>query len=250
MGKGTRHSPASQAFRRESSSRAKVYHRAELASSRLSQRAPAPAPNLARVSSGSDWHLRAKDTRPGLSSAFAAENSWQRLWRGGSLRFSPFGSKSFSNLRCEKKKQSTGECSLDRDVDRGEGRNNFHEDLASAGDDSSPCFLDLIWVSLTDIEHQEQGRQRAEQDAFHVDNLEDLVAEQGNLIRELEGKVQDLTEENVALESALRAYEQMEQDRVESWDMLRHIFLLVCTLTHSLTHSLTTHSLSSALSLF
>ena len=97
-------------------------------------------------------------------------------------------------------------------------------------------------MSLTDIEHQEQGRQRAEQDAFHVDNLEDLVAEQGNLIRELEGKVQDLTEENVALESALRAYEQMEQDRVESWDMLRHIFLLVYTLT--LTHSLTHHSLT------
>ena len=94
-------------------------------------------------------------------------------------------------------------------------------------------------MSLTDIEHQEQGRQRAEQDAFHVDNLEDLVAEQGNLIRELEGKVQDLTEENVALESALRAYEQMEQDRVESWDMLRHIFLLVYALTHSLTHPVT-----------
>ena len=149
-------------------------------------------------------------------------------------------SKSFSPCAARKKTpECTGECSLDRDVDRGEGRNKFHEDLAPAGDDSSPCFLDLIWVSLTDIEHQEQGRQRAEQDAFHVDNLEDLVAEQGNLIRELEGKVQYLTEENAALESALRAYEQMEQDRVESWDMLRHIFLLVYALTHSLTHPVT-----------
>ena len=105
MGKGTRHSPASHASRRESSSRAKVYHRAELASSRLSQRAPAPAPNLARVSSGSDWHLRAKDTRPGLSSAFAAENSWQRLWRGGSLRCSPFGNQNHFDLALREKKR-------------------------------------------------------------------------------------------------------------------------------------------------
>ena len=144
MGKGTRHSPASQASRRESSSRAKVYHRAELASSRLSQRAPAPAPNLVRVSSGSDWHLRAKDTRPGLSSAFAAENSWQRLWRGVSLRCSPFGDDNLFQLALKKTPESTGECSLDRDVERGEGRDKFHEDLAPAGDDSSPCFLDLI----------------------------------------------------------------------------------------------------------
>ena len=72
---------------------------------------------------------------------------------------------------------------------------------------------------------QEHGRHAATKEAATLARLEDQVASQSLVIHDLSLQIEALRQENQHLTTVLDARDVREQQRIDSWDSLRHIFL-------------------------